>query len=310
MRFAFSHYDEGTLICVWDFDRAALTPITSRTRGRWKKAAWSSDGQWIATAKQVNAPDHEHRSRGLYIGKNDGSDFRCLLNDTDIESPEWSPDGDRLLFLATGDFDLVTIRSDGSDISPVGSVSGAGSPTWITPTQIAFTAWESGVGYGMYVVNPDGSQMLRTTDLDWTDGEKPALPGRAFWNANRTKFAVPFNERGGIDIYGLDGGKGDHVKHITTESDVNSVVWSPDGNRLAWVAGANLRDVGLYTCDEDGSVPELLAKPVLGYPDWSSDGQYLLFTTDRSEIAMFDHSKGVILEVPVGLGFDPIWSPT
>ena len=72
------------------------------------------------------------------------------------------------------------------------------------------------------------------------------------------------------------------------------------------------KDSGCNVVEEynDGSVTKLLAKPVLGHPNWSSDGQYLLFTTDRSEIAMFDHSKGVILEVPVGLGFDPIWSPT
>ena len=310
MRFAFSHYDDGTRICVWDFDQTALTTITSRTRGRWTKAAWSSDGQWIATAKQVDAQDYEHRSRGLYTARNDGSDFRCLMNDIDIEFPQWSPDGDRLLFLRTGNFDLVTICSDGSDISPVGSVSGAGNPTWIAQSQIAFTAWENGIGYGMYVTNLDGSNMVRTIDLDWTDRERPTMPGRAFWNSNRTKFAVPFPVRGGIDIYAIGGGKGNHVKHITTENDVDSVAWSPDGERLAWVSGASLRDTGLYTCNQEGSVTELIAKPVLGHPNWSPDGQYILFTTDRSEIAMFDHTKGVILEVPVGLCFDPIWSPS
>ena len=185
MRFAFSHYEEGLRICVWDFDRSALTTITPRTRGRWTKAAWSSDGQWIATAKQVDAADYEHKSRGLYTARNDGSDFRCLIDDMDIEFPQWSPDGERLLFLTTGDFDLVTVRSDGSDISPVGSVSGASNPTWITPSQIAFTAWENGVGYGMYVANLDGGNMLRTTDLDWTDRARPTTPGRAFWGVQQ-----------------------------------------------------------------------------------------------------------------------------
>jgi PKD repeat protein len=105
----------------------------------------------------------------------DGSGFARLTSDPGTEtSPDWSPDGARILFLTDryGGFELAVMNPDGSGVTRVGPGITADAPTWSSDgTRIAFLSvlpynpdepwmpWSF-----VFVVNADGTDL---TDLGW-----------------------------------------------------------------------------------------------------------------------------------------------
>ena len=102
----------------------------------------------------------------------DGTDVRTLV--PAATDPAWSPDGNRLAFVrhphttgpdvgcSFGPQRLVASDPDGSNqtVIPLGSVMAA-MPTWSRDgTRLAFVGHDSSTGTGgIYVVNPDGSNL-------------------------------------------------------------------------------------------------------------------------------------------------------
>ena len=103
--------------------------------------------------------------------------------------------------------------------------------------------------------------------------------------------------------------------------DDRTPLWSPDGNRIAFMSEYGDRS-DMYVMPLAGGEPNLISinagnsgEPVLG--DWSPDGEWLVFYSDASDDGS-DEERGLwlrnpdgvnLLHLTTGLDRDPAWSP-
>jgi hypothetical protein len=126
----------------------------------------------------------------------------------------------------------------------------------------------------------------RLTARDSGDNTWPAIAPegvRIVWVSDRRQFGA------GTDIYltALDGTSAEINLTNDGQSLVESApVWSPDGTRLAFVAGEDgAKSTNVYVMDADGSNREMLVEGggMNIRPRWSPDGAFIAFTSNRTE---------------------------
>jgi Tol biopolymer transport system component len=139
-----------------------------------------------ADGKQIVYRVWGENEYGLRILNLEDRSVRVLTTEPD-NLPGWSPDGSRIVFTrrqADGNYDVFTIRPDGSDLRRLTS-SGAvdGHAVWTTDGK--HILWNSGM-YGwrdeaalydntfqpyapIFMMNPDGTEKRLLTDSPWED---------------------------------------------------------------------------------------------------------------------------------------------
>lgn len=154
--------------------------------GSWQSVSWSPDGQhllltgWPTNPEQACPPG----CTDLYTVRPDGSGLTQLTDgETYVHYAVWSPDGTRIAFVRSPEFDNVDYRSDifvmaadgsgttritdwkGFDSFPVWSPDGSwlvfASDRDATPAQAAANADGAFGNIGLYVMAPDGSDVHR-----------------------------------------------------------------------------------------------------------------------------------------------------
>jgi formylglycine-generating enzyme required for sulfatase activity len=145
--------------------------------------AWSPDGAHIAFVSNRDGDDE------IYIIKTDGSDQRKLTdNDVPDRYPAWSPDGAQITFSSGGygqEQGLYVMNvADGS----VGRLTRDGASVWMSAwspdgEKIAFTSDRDG-NREIYIINSDGSNLLRLT-------RNPGLDGIPAWRPFPTAAPAP-----------------------------------------------------------------------------------------------------------------------
>ena len=148
---------------------------------------WSPDGTRFAYVSGLYGTPDELYCEALFTVDVDGSNPQQITPDPQadlgpcaFDPPEWSPDGDLILFAYSADsgMNLFVVRPDGTGLRQLttgeyGGIEGGWSPDG---TMIAYVAIVDGVS-GLYVMTLDGSQVVQVpapqgmvnglTSIDW-----------------------------------------------------------------------------------------------------------------------------------------------
>ena len=271
--------------------------VTAITRGAGGKAGlnWSPDGQTIAYVSDGNICTVPTAGGSSHCLTSSGTPDAHLWGDHD---PQWSPDGQRILFERgglekAGALMLVSrdggdayslVKSDQNDIRPSWSPNGrAVSYTEITEKhfsgQLKLVAFDPGSGKA--AGQPKVLYTVPTDRGGWWQLRK------ASWSPDGTKLALILQTSGWDHVYLLpaSGGKPKAVTAGLFEDA--DPVFSPDGKSIAIVSnriGAERRDIWIVPLDgaparalSDNNIPG-----VETFPQWAPDSKEIYFLRQTS----------------------------
>jgi Tol biopolymer transport system component len=141
------------------------------------RPAWSPDGAGITFARYGESGILD--ASVWFVGAA-GSPARLLIGHA--ISPTWSPDGSQIAFArwGPGGSDVYVARADGSDAHLL--VRAAAEPAWSPDgSRIAFTSARYGRGVDLFVINTDGSRVVRLTGLAGACSPEPEASPREGW---------------------------------------------------------------------------------------------------------------------------------
>jgi Tol biopolymer transport system component len=163
---------------------------------------------------------------------------------------------------------MLTTSTEANDMWPAWSPDG---------TRIAFQSDRSGGLSDIYVINVDGSGLLRLTY-----DPVPAITNEVHpaWSPDGTRIAFTSNLNGHYDIYTVRP-DGSDLRRITstTDSDLEPS-WSPDGTRLVVRRVTTDNEWDIWILAADGTVAVRVSLPGFQQaPAWRGDGVVITFTS-------------------------------
>ena len=181
----------------------------------------------------------------LWLMREDGSDPRRLTGEPGTEeSPDWSPDGKRIVFSGTGTddtYDLFVINADGTGLRQLTGTGDRheGYPTWSPDgTRLLYTA---------AATDDEGSSPLEIMDLDDPEGEPVTVADVGVWgdwspDGSQVLYTGlnEDGEEGALWVANADGTDARTLELPDIRGAYESS-WGPDG-RIAFVATSGPAD--------------------------------------------------------------------
>jgi len=206
-------------------------------------------------------------------------------------SPVWTSDGRRIVFVsgsAAAEFRLWMTDASGGQpelvqvgYTPVNSVALAGSRLVFSQGSGDIDIWSREMPPASGGVLGQAGSPVRLVSSSRPEGHPEFSP-------DGTRIAFGSLRSGNGEIY-VSNRDGSSVKQLTTfhGPSVQSLCWSPNGKRLAFVVSVNSQ-VQIYAIDSDGGEPMLIhSDPSLvtsmgASVSWSRDGNWIYFVSRRS----------------------------
>lgn len=238
----------------------------------------------------VQAQDEIAYAGGVLNGLNNvlvvnanGSGLEALTSSatSDDTMPDWSPDGERLVFSSTraGNYDIYVLDRSAAEIEPVQLTDSPGRdfhPTWSPDgNRIAFETNRDG-NWDVWVMDADGSNQRQLT-LEASNDGNPA------WSPDGTRILFSSDRDGDYDIWvqNVDG-EGEAENLTRNEVDDFFPAWSPDGSLIAfrsWVNGR--RELHLMNSRGQAQRRLFFDESDNDQPTWSPDSLRLAFVSNR-----------------------------
>lgn len=251
--------------------------------------AWSPDGRWIAFSQYNKDADAKSGTWSIYLIGSDGSQQRKLVDNATFVT--WSPDGKRLAFNTErdGNWDIYTIATDGTGERRITDHEAEDRhPAW-SPVggRIAFTSARDGAK-SIYTMASDGSDVKRLTHSEHSDFNPAWSPDgrhivffrekgdrkdqiyvvgadgtgeRRVTGGTRHNTFPSFLPDGSIAFSCMDANNAKRLVRVdpsgggrTEIGDVPAFFarWSPDGRRIAFIAGRWPKSA-IYTMNAEGT---------------------------------------------------------
>lgn len=213
-RIAYRGVDAGLwVVDVESAEARQLSAIEEET-GVVTDIAWAPDGSKLAF---LQGDPLEGGLKKMMVVAADGSEkpVQLLALDDDFGPPRWSPGGDAISFLSyagenTGPEEAVNlwiIQPDGRQQSQItkGMIVAGGQPSWSPDGQwLAFSGFQqyaqTPAQYDLWLVRPDGSDLLRLTD-DATNSTD------ARWSPDGTRIISQWESEGLWILYLADSSR-------------------------------------------------------------------------------------------------------
>lgn len=290
-------------------DQLTATAVTCAT-------VLGTPGGWKG---QIAFESSRNGASNLYLMNADGTGITRLTDTTaDDTNPVWSPDGLSLAFLSTRngaeEIYLLTAEAGAPDSFSLRRLTESeaeeAAPSWSPDGQQLVFASQQGGNWDIYVVNVDGSNLRRLTD-------DPAADTEPVWSPDGTRIAFASERDGNGEIYVMDAG-GSNLRRLTdtAANDGNSLVWSPEGSSIAYVA---VEPDGNWEINTVGLEPDAKPQPFSGragdewLPQWSPDGRTLayIWQTDNVDLLAASADRSHLRNITAASSDDWTftWSP-
>jgi Tol biopolymer transport system component len=213
--------------------------ITTTLENRYiVQPSWSPDGEWIAFINENGTVGD------IYLIRPDGTGLGRLTYSNDVSRDGnlvWSPDGEEIVFSADrqGNIEIYILdvaealngSAGGNQRQLTGNGNESGMRNFVSSwspdgSRIAFTSNRDG-NSEIYLMNPDGSDVVRLTDNPASDKE-PA------WSPDGSMIAFSSDRNGSFDIFvmgvagTLQGTGSTWVRRLTTSpGDDVGPAWMP-----------------------------------------------------------------------------------
>ena len=295
----------------------ALKVATVSGKPRWPR--WSPDGSRVRFTVVEQGTGTSFDASSLWEVSADGANLHPLLpgwNDPPMEGPgSWTPDGRYFVFEAArnGLRSLWAIRERAGLLrksgAPVQLTSGPmdmGSPLPSKDGSRIFAVGEQELGelveydaragqFLPYLSGMSVEGMTFSRDGQWI--AYVTFPGNVLWRSN------------------LDGTQ--RVQLTLPPQLAYSPRWSPDGQRITFMARSPGQPLRTYIISASGGSPEPLVSTAGNqvFPDWSADGSTIVFgvtgvASVPDGLYSFDLASKRLSQVPGSQGLHyAIWSP-
>ena len=210
------------------------------------QAAWSPNGVQLAVVAGAGA--------SLHVVDPDGRN-RALIAFGPVSSPDWSPDGRKLVFERFGW--IHKIDADGTDER---RLARGRSPAWSPGgRRIAFVSDRSGTD-DVYAIRATGGGLERLTSGAGSETD-PA------WSPNGKRLAYATDESGAAEIALLDFASTKIATLTADRAIAAGPGWSPDGRRIAYVSSRDGFDA-VWSVAAVGGAPRRVALGPAERPRW------------------------------------------